>query len=171
MLGNIKARERMTAQYAVANAHGMLVAGTDHAAEAVTGFFTKYGDGGCDLTPLAGLTKRRVRAIARALGADEAIVNKVPTADLETARPGLPDETALGLSYDDIDDFLEGLEVGPQVHETIVATYHRTAHKRALPLAPSPSGPDRPARRRCRPGGAPPPGGGVAGMEPTVYQS
>src|SRR6266540_1655220 len=143
----------------------------DQAAEAVTGFFTKYGDGGCDLTPLAGLTKRRVRAIARALGADEAIVNKVPTADLETARPGLPDETALGLSYDDIDDFLEGLEVGPQVHETIVATYHRTAHKRALPLAPSPSGPDRPARRRCRPGGAPPPGGDVAGIEPTVYQS
>jgi NAD+ synthase len=140
VLGNIKARERMTAQYAVANAHGMLVVGTDHAAEAVTGFFTKYGDGGCDLTPLAGLTKRRVRAIARALGADEAIVNKVPTADLETARPGLPDETALGLSYDDIDDFLEGLEIGPQVHETIVATYHRTAHKRAQPLAPSPSG-------------------------------
>src|SRR6266545_4899401 len=140
VLGNIKARERMTAQYAVANAHGMLVVGTDHAAEAMTGFFTKYGDGGCDLTPLAGLTKRRVRAIARALGADEAIVNKVPTADLETARPGLPDETALGLSYDDIDDFLEGLEIGPQVHETIVATYHRTAHKRAQPLAPSPSG-------------------------------
>jgi NAD+ synthase len=136
VLGNIKARERMAAQYAVANAHGMLVIGTDHAAEAVMGFFTKYGDGACDLTPLAGLTKRRVRAIARALGADEAIVNKVPTADLETDRPGLPDEVVLALSYDDIDDFLEGLDVVPDVHDRIVACHRRTAHKRALPLAP-----------------------------------
>jgi NAD+ synthase len=136
VLGNIKARERMAAQYAVANAHGMLVVGTDHAAEAVMGFFTKYGDGACDLTPLAGLTKRRVRAIARALGADEAIVNKVPTADLETDRPGLPDEVVLALSYDDIDDFLEGLDVVPDVHDRIVACHRRTAHKRALPLAP-----------------------------------
>jgi NAD+ synthase len=136
VLGNIKARERMAAQYAVANAHGMLVVGTDHAAEAVMGFFTKYGDGACDLTPLAGLTKRRVRAIASVLGADEAVVNKVPTADLETDRPGLPDEAVLGLSYDDIDDFLEGLDVAPDVHNTIVACHSRTAHKRALPLAP-----------------------------------
>jgi NAD+ synthase len=136
VVGNIKARERMVAQYAVANAHGMLVVGTDHAAEAVMGFFTKYGDGACDLTPLAGLTKRRVRAIARVLGADEAIVNKGPTADLETDRPGLPDEEVLGLSYDDIDDFLEGLDVAPDVHDTIVAWHCRTAHKRALPLAP-----------------------------------
>ena len=137
VLGNIKARERMAAQYAVANAHGMLVVGTDHAAEAVVGFFTKYGDGACDLVPLAGLTKRRVRAIARALGADEAIVDKVPTADLESDRPGLPDEAVLGLSYDEIDDFLEGLDVAPEVHDTIVAWHCRTAHKRALPVAPS----------------------------------
>lgn len=136
VLGNIKARERMVAQYAVANAHGMLVVGTDHAAEAVMGFFTKYGDGACDLTPLAGLTKRRVRAIAKVLGADEAVVNKMPTADLETDRPGLPDEAVLGLSYDDIDDFLEGCDVAPDVHNAIVACHSRTAHKRALPLAP-----------------------------------
>ena len=142
VLGNIKARQRMIAQYAVANAHKLLVVGTDHAAEAVMGFFTKYGDGGCDLTPLAGLTKRRVRGIARALGADEAIVDKVPTADLENDRPGVPDEAVLGLSYDAIDDFLEGLQVRPDIHEAIVACYHRTAHKRALPLAPSPSSPD-----------------------------
>lgn len=146
VLGNIKARERMVAQYAVAGAHGMLVVGTDHAAEAVMGFFTKHGDGACDLMPLAGLTKRRVRAVASVLGADEAIVSKVPTADLETDRPGLPDEQVFGLSYDDIDDFLEGLEVAPDVHDTIVACHRQTAHKRALPLAPLQSSPTAPMR-------------------------
>jgi NAD+ synthase len=151
VVGNVKARERMVAQYAVANAHRMLVVGTDHAAEAVMGFFTKYGDGACDLTPLAGLTKRRVRAVARVLGADEAIVNKVPSADLETDRPGLPDEQVFGLSYDGIDDFLEGLDVAPEVHDTIVACYHRTAHKRALPLAPSQSSPTAPTRSTVSP--------------------
>lgn len=134
--GNLKARMRMAAQYAVAGAHGLLVVGTDHAAEAVMGFFTKYGDGACDLAPLAGLTKRRVRAVAQALGAEDAIVDKVPTADLESERPGLPDEDVFGVTYERIDDFLEGREVPPEVHEIIVSTYRRTAHKRALPAAP-----------------------------------
>jgi NAD+ synthase len=135
--GNIKARERMIAQYAIGNAHGLLVIGTDHSAEAVTGFFTKHGDGACDLTPLAGLTKRRVRAVAAFLGAEDRIVGKVPTADLEDERPGLPDETALGLTYAAIDDFLEGEPVPPEVHDAIVARFDATAHKRALPLAPA----------------------------------
>lgn len=134
--GNLKARMRMAAQYGVAGAHGLLVVGTDHAAEAVMGFFTKYGDGACDLAPLAGLTKRRVRAVARALGAEDAIVAKVPTADLESERPGLPDEQVFGVTYERIDDFLEGREVSPEVHDIIVSTYRRTAHKRALPAAP-----------------------------------
>jgi NAD+ synthase len=136
VLGNIKARQRMVAQYAVANAYGLLVVGTDHAAEAVVGFFTKHGDGACDVAPLAGLTKRRVRALARALGADERTVTKTPTADLESDRPGLPDEEALGLSYDEIDDFLEGREVAEAIHDRIVTAYRRTAHKRRLPAAP-----------------------------------
>src|SRR5690606_33419734 len=84
VLGNIKARQRMIAQYAVAGAHGALVIGTDHAAEAAMGFFTKHGDGAADVVPLAGLNKRRVRALARAMGAPEELVAKVPTADLET---------------------------------------------------------------------------------------
>lgn len=134
--GNVKARIRMAAQYAVAGAHGLLVVGTDHAAEAVMGFFTKYGDGACDLTPLAGLTKRRVRAVAEALGADARIVGKVPTADLESERPGLPDEDVFGVTYEDIDDFLEGRDVQPDVRDTIVGWYERTAHKRSLPAAP-----------------------------------
>jgi NAD+ synthase len=134
--GNVKARQRMIAQYAVAGARGGLVVGTDHAAEAVMGFYTKYGDGACDLTPLAGLTKRRVRAIGSRLGASDVITGKVPTADLETDNPGLPDEHALGVTYDEIDDFLEGKQVDEKAAETIISTHRRTIHKRAMPIAP-----------------------------------
>ncbi len=136
VLGNVKARQRMIAQYAVSGAVRGLVVGTDHAAEAVTGFFTKYGDGGVDLVPLAGLTKRRVRAIVAALGAPEDLVNKVPTADLETLTPQRSDEEAIGLTYEQIDDFLEGLPVSEHVEDTLVGQYRRTAHKRALPTTP-----------------------------------
>lgn len=131
--GNIKARERMIAQYAVAGARRGIVIGTDHAAESVMGFFTKFGDGGADVLPLAGLTKRRVRAIARALGGDERIVTKVPTADLETLRPLHPDEHAYGITYDEIDDFLEGKPVSDHVYATILRFYDGSTHKRALP--------------------------------------
>ncbi|RFU40327.1 ammonia-dependent NAD(+) synthetase [Actinomadura logoneensis] len=134
--GNIKARQRMIAQYAVAGAHQGLVVGTDHAAEAVSGFFTKFGDGAADLVPLTGLTKRRVRALADAMGAPTELVWKVPTADLESLDPGKADEDALGVTYDDIDDFLEGKPVGEEVFEKIVARYRLTDHKRRLPIAP-----------------------------------
>ncbi|MFC9229121.1 ammonia-dependent NAD(+) synthetase [Streptomyces decoyicus] len=134
--GNIKARQRMIAQYAVAGAHNGLVVGTDHAAEAVSGFFTKFGDGAADVVPLTGLTKRRVRAVSAALGAPQELVHKVPTADLETLDPGKPDEDALGVSYDQIDDFLEGKQVDAAAAEAIVRRYRLTDHKRALPLAP-----------------------------------
>ncbi|MFF9274596.1 ammonia-dependent NAD(+) synthetase [Streptomyces griseosporeus] len=134
--GNIKARQRMIAQYAVAGAHDGLVVGTDHAAEAVSGFFTKFGDGAADVVPLTGLTKRRVRALAEALGAPAALVWKTPTADLETLDPGKPDEDALGVTYDDIDDFLEGKPVDAAAYEAIVRRYRLTEHKRQLPLAP-----------------------------------
>ncbi|MFG2281976.1 ammonia-dependent NAD(+) synthetase [Streptomyces asoensis] len=136
VLGNIKARQRMIAQYAVAGGHQGLVVGTDHAAEAVSGFFTKFGDGAADLVPLAGLTKRRVRAVADALGAPDGLVRKVPTADLETLAPGKSDEEALGVSYDDIDDFLEGGAVADSVFSTIVGRYRLTDHKRRLPVGP-----------------------------------
>ena len=134
--GNIKARERMVAQYAVAGAWGGLVVGTDHAAESLMGFFTKFGDGAADATPLAGLNKRRVRAIAALLGAPDSLVHKVPTADLELLRPLKPDEDAFGVSYTQIDDFLEGKEVSSEIFDVIVSTWRRSAHKRALPIAP-----------------------------------
>jgi NAD+ synthase len=136
ILGNIKARQRMIAQYAVAGASEGLVIGTDHSAEALMGFFTKFGDGACDLTPLTGLNKRRVRALAKAFGADESLVYKVPTADLETLCPLKPDEESFCLTYDEIDDFLEGKEVSMSTYETILKQYRATAHKRAHPTDP-----------------------------------
>lgn len=134
--GNIKARQRMIAQYAVAGARQGLVIGTDHAAEALVGFFTKFGDGACDITPLTGLNKRRVRALAKAYGASDEIVFKVPTADLENLAPLQPDEVALGVTYEEIDDFLEGKEVSEAAYLTILQRYRSTAHKRALPVDP-----------------------------------
>ncbi|MBO2458442.1 ammonia-dependent NAD(+) synthetase [Actinomadura violacea] len=134
--GNIKARERMVLQYAVAGQLGLLVVGTDHAAEAVTGFFTKYGDGGVDMTPLTGLTKRQGAALLRELGAPSSTWQKVPTADLEDDRPALPDEEALGLKYSQIDGYLEGEDVPPEVAERVESVYLATRHKRTVPVTP-----------------------------------
>ncbi|RQO63704.1 NAD(+) synthase [Variovorax sp. KBW07] len=138
VLGNIKARERMVAQFAVAGAHDGIVIGTDHAAEALMGFFTKFGDGAADITPLTGLNKRRVRAVAQLLGAPDALVYKVPTADLESLVPGKPDEDAFGVSYEQIDDFLEGKPVSAAARAIILSTHRKSAHKRALPVEPQP---------------------------------
>jgi NAD+ synthase len=135
--GNVKARERMVVQYAIAGQLGLLVIGTDHAAEAVTGFYTKFGDGACDVTPLAGLNKRQGAALLQHLGAPERTWRKVPTADLEDDRPALPDEEALGVSYQQIDDYLEGREVPPQAAERIERWYTVTRHKRAHPVGPA----------------------------------
>ena len=133
--GNTKARLRMAAQYAVAGDRGLLVIGTDHAAESVTGFFTKFGDGGADLLPLSSLNKRQIRGIARHLGAEERLWAKVPTADLLDLDAGRTDEDELGLRYDDIDDYLEGRAVPDDVAERIETTWWRTRHKRTVPVA------------------------------------
>lgn len=134
--GNVKARHRMVTQYAIAGVRGMAVVGTDHAAEAVVGFYTKFGDGAADLTPLFGLPKRRVKEICRHLGAPDAIVEKVPTADLESDQPLLADEAALGVTYQAVDDYLEGREISDQDEATILGWYRRTQHKRELPVTP-----------------------------------
>lgn len=146
--GNIKARERMVVQYAIAGQLNLLVVGTDHAAEAVTGFFTKYGDGGADITPLTGLTKRQGAALLRELGAPASVWQKVPTADLEDDRPALPDEVALGLTYAEIDDYLEGAGVPPEVAAKVESAYLATRHKRALPVSPLDDWWQPPAGRR-----------------------
>ncbi len=134
--GNLKARQRMVAQYTVAGRLGSLVIGTDQAAEAVMGFFTKYGDGACDVAPLLGLTKERVREIGRHLGTPAHLVEKVPTADLEELRPALPDEEAYGVTYREIDAYLLGEDVSARAREVIETAYRLTAHKRSLPPGP-----------------------------------
>ncbi|RKR73605.1 ammonia-dependent NAD(+) synthetase [Frondihabitans australicus] len=134
--GNVKARARMIAQYALAGQTGLLVVGTDHAAEAITGFFTKFGDGGADILPLSGLSKRQGRALLEHLGAPERLYLKAPTADLLDDNPGQTDEANLGLSYSDIDDFLEGRDVAADVAEKLEARYLATRHKRNAPVSP-----------------------------------
>ncbi|WP_318446958.1 ammonia-dependent NAD(+) synthetase [Photobacterium leiognathi] len=128
--GNVKARTRMIAQYEIAGLVGGLVLGTDHSAENITGFYTKFGDGACDLAPLFGLNKRQVRKVAAKLGAPEQLVFKVPTADLEELAPQKADEDALQVSYDQIDDFLEGKPVDNFVRDRLVSIYKVTQHKR-----------------------------------------
>ena len=123
----------MIAQYAIAGARNGAVIGTDHAAEAITGFYTKYGDGGADLTPLTGLNKHQGAAMLRALGAPAKLYEKVPTADLEENRPALADEVALGVTYANIDDYLSGKDVPDVVADKIEAWYKKTVHKRHMP--------------------------------------
>ena len=132
--GNVKARSRMVMQYHIAGILGALVLGTDHSAENITGFFTKWGDGACDLAPLFGLSKRQVRLLAEELGAPDLLINKAPTADLEDLDPGKTDEDALGMSYDQLDDFLEGKPVTKEIQTHIINIYNKTQHKRlAIP--------------------------------------
>jgi NAD+ synthase len=128
--GNVKARARMIAQYEVAGLVGGLVLGTDHSAENLTGFYTKWGDGACDLVPLFGLSKRQVRKLASQLGMPEKIIYKAPTADLESLTPGKTDESALGMSYDEIDDFLEGKVVSDKISTRLISLFDKTQHKR-----------------------------------------
>lgn len=128
--GNVKARARMIAQYEIGGILGGLVLGTDHSAENITGFYTKWGDGACDMAPLFGLSKRQVRMLATALGAPASLVDKTPTADLECLAPQKADEQALGLTYENIDDFLEGKPVSLDVEDRIIDIFKKTQHKR-----------------------------------------
>nr|WP_245531598.1 ammonia-dependent NAD(+) synthetase [Corynebacterium capitovis] len=135
--GNVKARMRMIAQYAIAGERGLLVVGTDHAAENITAFFTKFGDGAADVLPLAGLNKRQGAALLRHLGAERRLWEKVPTADLEEDRPALADEDALGVTYHAIDDYLEGKDIPEASRERLAHLWAAGAHKRHLPAGPA----------------------------------
>lgn len=126
--GNIKARTRMVVQYALAFELNLLVVGTDHASEALTGFFTKWGDGAVDITPLSSLNKRQIRLLAARLGVPQRIIDKVPTAGL---WEGQTDEKELGISYEDNSDYLEGKTVDPAVSEKLEHLYRKTEHKRS----------------------------------------
>lgn len=130
---NLRARLRMSTLYGIANNLNYLVAGTDNAAEIVTGYFTKYGDGGVDILPLANLTKREVFEWGRILGVPESVLNRAPSAGL---WEGQTDESEMGTTYEMIDDYVEGKEI-PQNDRTIIENlYRRSEHKRNMPPAP-----------------------------------
>lgn len=135
--GNVKARMRMITQYAIGGDFNLLVLGTDHAAEAISGFFTKFGDGGADILPLSGLTKRQGKQLLQYLACPEHLYTKKPTADLLDNTPQQQDETELGTTYDEIDDYLEGKKVSSAVSEKIETRYRLTRHKRMLPVTPT----------------------------------
>lgn len=128
--GNIKPRLRMITLYYFAQARGYLVAGTGNRSELEVGYFTKHGDGGVDLLPIGGLVKWQVRELAAYLGVPRSIIDKPPTAGLYA---GQTDEEEMGVTYRDLDAYLEGKAVGPEVAARIEAMRRASAHKRALP--------------------------------------
>ena len=132
--GNEKARERMKVQYSIAAMQNCVVLGSDQAAESITGFYTKFGDGGADLVPIFRLNKRQGKELLDRLGCPEHLYLKVPTADLEDDRPALPDEVALGVTYEHIDDYLEGKMVPESDREIIENYYLKSQHKRHMPI-------------------------------------
>lgn len=126
--GNVKARVRMVSQYALAFDLQLLVVGTDHASEAITGFYTKWGDGAADIVPLQSLNKRQVGQLAAYLGVPESIINKAPTAGL---WEGQTDEKELGIPYQMNSDYLEGKTIPQEMQQKLEAKYQVTEHKRS----------------------------------------
>ncbi|MDP2831461.1 MAG: NAD+ synthase [Candidatus Omnitrophota bacterium] len=102
--GNLKPRLRMSTLYYFANKLNYLVCGTGNKSELLVGYFTKYGDGGVDILPIADLFKRQVRQLARELKMPQAIITKAPTAGL---WHGQTDEGEMGITYDELDDILD----------------------------------------------------------------
>jgi NAD+ synthase len=135
--GNVKARMRMIVQYLIAGEEELLVVGTDNLAELISGYFTIGGDGQADLLPLAQLNKRQEKSLLKVLTAPEHLYLKVPTADLLDGVQGQPDETELGVTYDEIDDYLEGIEINPLSAKKIEDRYFATEFKRHLAFGPS----------------------------------
>lgn len=131
-LGNIKPRLRMTALYFFANTLNYLVVGTGNKSEAEVGYFTKYGDGGVDILPLGNLLKTQVKKLALHLGIPQKIVDKVPSAGL---WEGQTDEGELGLTYEQLDSYLLGKDVG-LVGQKIEEMRKRSFHKRRPPAVP-----------------------------------
>ena len=130
---NMRARLRMTTLYTIANNLNYMVVGTDNAAEIYTGYFTKYGDGGVDLMPIANLLKSEVYEWARFLNIPESIINKAPSADL---WEGQTDEIEMGVSYSAIDTFLSEKTIPKRDLDIITKLHKKTEHKRNIPSRP-----------------------------------
>jgi len=145
-LANLKARTRMCLLYYHANLLRCMVAGTGNRSELRCGYFTKYGDGGCDILPIGGLYKTQVKILAKHLKIPEKIINRVPTAGLWR---GQTDESELGLSYENLDRVLVGLDLGISakkiaealglnytVVKKVIARERLSEHKLRLPEVP-----------------------------------
>ncbi|MBA4538786.1 ammonia-dependent NAD(+) synthetase [Bacillus aquiflavi] len=131
--GNEKARERMKVQYSIAAVNHCVVLGTNNSAEFLTGYFTKHGDGACDLEPIFGLNKRQGKELLKALKCPSHLYLKRPTADLEDDAPNLEDEISLGVTYEEIDDYLEGKVVSKQTSSMLEKYFLKSEHKRKAP--------------------------------------
>ncbi|KDE42732.1 NAD synthetase [Metamycoplasma hyosynoviae] len=127
---NIKSRLFMTSLYALSQKHNTLVIGTDNFAEYYLGYFTKYGDGGVDLLPLANLQKSDIFVLGTLLDIPKTILEKKPTANLCTATP---DEDSLGFSYDEFERWLidEHL-IDPEKSKRIKVLHKASLHKVSL---------------------------------------
>lgn len=133
-LGNFKARLRMSTLYAYAQKYNGLVIGTDNADERYTGYFTKHGDGACDILPIAHLLKREVVEASKLLGISDYLAERVPTASL---FEGQTDETEMGVTYKDLDNYILGGKVAPEVEARIEYLHKISEHKRVpTPMAP-----------------------------------
>lgn len=146
-LGNVRARARMVLWYAEANATDRLVIGPDNRSELLLGYFTKYGDGGVDVSPLGDLYKTEVIEVARALDVHDRFIEKTPTAELWA---GQTDVEEIGATYDVVDAVLRNVvDRGRSIAETVSATeideetvkrlvsLHRSSeHKRSPPPTP-----------------------------------
>lgn len=132
-LANIKPRLRMTTLYYYANIHSYLVLGTGNLAEYTVGYFTKYGDGGVDLMPIAGLVKQQVRELAAHLEVPKVIIDKPPSAGLWANQT---DEAEMGITYAQLDQYILTGEAEPRVKERVDRLAAASAHKKRLPPIP-----------------------------------
>ena len=134
-LANIKPRLRMTTLYFVANSLNYLVAGTGNRSELMIGYYTKHGDGGVDLLPIAGLLKSEVRGLAQELGVPQPVIEKAPSAGLWL---GQTDEDEMGFTYADLENYLTtGAEaVAPALALRIERLVRASEHKRGTPPSP-----------------------------------
>jgi len=130
---NLKARLRMSTIYAIANSLNYLVIGTDNAAELFTGYFTKYGDGGVDIMPIANITKGEVYEWAEYLNVPKEIIERQPTAGL---WDGQTDENEMGTTYNMIDRYIKGEDIPKEDEKIILELHNKSQHKRELPSAP-----------------------------------
>lgn len=130
---NIKPRLRMTTLYYYAGLNNYLVIGAENKSELTVGYFTKYGDSGADLMPIANLVKSQVRMLASYLGIPQKIIDKAPSAGLWS---GQTDESEMGITYEELDNYILTGKADPKVKERIELLNKRSEHKRVLAKKP-----------------------------------